>query len=392
MDSLKYESWEQFVTWRLLATHINKGLINIEWICSVIPKINAIKDEHAEAMSSLIEILTNLAKSEAFRSRTIIRSIFNRACLAEEQLVTNFFLSSVLVELKNTEHSQQHDINFRKIREQVGKICKASIKNTWQQNMSLEDKIQTSRRPYAATAPPYFYILSHLMLVLERCEDYDTSFYNMNVNKQDFDNLVALHSQSKSKSGHTSGNESGAESDTGSTTSSPPDMIDDSIQIIGSDDDETVHGKPLPKFGSKTKLMYKFLRNDSLVPIMKQIYDNCEKCEKEHFKILFQIACPAVLPQNDQPIQRSASQTVLKNRNLSGEISPKRSVSSPNPSLPTLNLSGSPNQLKDMGNRVRSSSRTAKEIAKLKNQMTADFEHKRKKEPSSPSYDTIDLS
>lgn len=55
--SLDYESWEQFVTWKLVYAHLVKKYINIESICSVISRIQADKDNHAEALASLNDIL-----------------------------------------------------------------------------------------------------------------------------------------------------------------------------------------------------------------------------------------------------------------------------------------------------------------------------------------------
>merc|ERR1712226_209081 len=173
-----------------------------------------------------------------------------------------------------------------------------------------------------------------------------------------------------------SNNNSGIDSGTSSTISEipNPNSLDDSIQIIGSDDDETITGKPLPKYNSKVKLFYKFLRYDKMVTQMKYAYENCEMCEKEHFKEIFQISCPTVLPSEWQRCnsERTSMITALdriRGQNSSEPSPPKRSLSSPN-NLPSINLSGSPNQM-DKINKSRSG-RSAKEKAKIMNQNVLD--------------------
>ena len=55
--SLEYESWEQYVTWKLLISHMQKKVVSYDDFNSCIPKIKSDADEHAEALSALSEVL-----------------------------------------------------------------------------------------------------------------------------------------------------------------------------------------------------------------------------------------------------------------------------------------------------------------------------------------------
>ena len=381
--SLDFESWEQYVTWRIFSAHLQKSMITIEQSLTkgqFLTKIdsslgnNHNEGGHNEAMSCLTEILANLARTEGVKSRYIIKQLFCRPVIEDEQLVPAFFLSSVLYQPKNTEAGNMLDHCYKKTRDTVTKVIRSSAKTPILQNKSIESKIEYSKRPYCGSSPPYFYVLGHLMVVLKYCENLDASAYNH----------IADNYQSENNNNNSNNAFMGSDidSDTSSMMSNPDatlrrnssllgnntlnknsnsnnELHDDSLQIIGSDEEDDIHGQPLPKINSRTKLFYKFLRSENLSSHLRQIYENCERTEKVYFRDIFKIACQGLV--------------------LNDEVKPKRSASSPGLNPNAINLNSlMPNQV-DRSNSARGSMDSSSGRKKVKNELGATMDGSLKK-------------